>query len=114
MNDMKEKLSVAKEVVKKAANQFEAVNARTNATKAWADIAKSWIDIVEAQKTKLEGATSIEISHLKANLSNANKAVKINKVFFRKLQEEWLEKELEKAKKKAMVEYKSFEDFLDV
>lgn len=37
-------------------------------------------NIVEAQKIELEVATSIEINHIKADLSNANKEVKVNQV----------------------------------
>lgn len=73
------------------------------------------VNVVEAQKIELEVATSIHISYLKTDLFDTNKEVEINQASLQRLWEEKekLKKKLEEAKKKAVEEYKSFDDFLD-
>lgn len=62
---------MANEPAKKVAEQFEAVN-------AWVNVVEVQMSTAEAQKTKLEITTFIQINCLKSDLFDANKVVDIN------------------------------------
>lgn len=102
------KLFTTNEAAKKAVDQFETVDTRTN-------VAETWISNAETQKTESELATSIQINHLKIDIFDVNNVIEINRVSLQRLLEEKerLEKELGEVKKKVVEEYKSSKDFLD-